>query len=83
MIDKLMPHLLNFYRRRWAYAVGEVVSILVFTLCSSVLIRASESLQGTDFEMSKFTAVCFMALSGGTFTLTVCLKKIDKSDVDK
>lgn len=79
VINRILPHLLTLYRRQWAYAIGEVVSISVFAICASILVNNECCISG-NFEMSRLSAACFVALSAGTFILSVCLKKIDKNN---
>lgn len=78
MLSFLFPRFLSYPRRRWAYAVGEVVSIAVFALCASVAIGSNSYRMGlNDPGMARITALCFMALSAGTFIIVVSLKQID------
>lgn len=78
MLAYLFPDFLTHSRRRWAYACGEVVSIVVFALCASVAFADRAYRIGVgDPGMARITAWCFMALSAGTFAIVVCLKQID------
>jgi len=58
--------------RVYSYAIGEVMSITVFAFTFSVFFGLPVA-EG----MAKTTAICFMALSAGTFVLSTCLKRID------
>jgi hypothetical protein len=78
MISSLFPDFMKYSRRRWAYAIGEVVSIAVFALTSSVAVQGRAFRIGVnDPGMARITAICFMALAAGTFVIVVCLKQLD------
>jgi hypothetical protein len=78
MLSRLFPWLMSYGQRRWAYAIGEVMSIAVFALCSSVAVQGRAFRIGAnDPGMARITAICFMALAAGTFVIVVCLKQID------
>lgn len=75
---RMISRWMTFGRRRWAYAIGEIVSIVVFSLCCSVLFVEHGYAAGeNDPGMARITAGCFIALSAGMFVFSVCLKKID------
>lgn len=78
MLRFLFPNFLNYSRRRWAYALVEVVSIAVFALCASVALQGRAFRIGlNDPGMARITAWCFITLSAGMFVIVVCLKQID------
>jgi hypothetical protein len=78
MLTHFFPNFLTRQRRRWCYAVVEVLSIVVFAVCASVSIGMRGYRLGlADPGMARITAMCVMALSAGTFVVTVCLKQID------
>ena len=77
MLNYLFPNLLSRVRRQWAYAIGEVVSIAVFALTFSVAVGNRGYSIGLG--MPRITALCFMAISAGTFVLATCSKRTDKA----
>lgn len=78
MLNYLFPSLLTRMRRQWAYSIGEVVSIAVFGVASSVVMSSRTYRIG--FEMSRISGLCFMAVSAGLFVVATCLKRIDKNE---
>ena len=76
--ELMITRFLSWPVRRYAYAVGEIVSIAVFAFTFSVLFADRGYQVGLhDPGMAKPTAGCFMALSAAAFLLSTCLKKID------
>lgn len=81
MLNYLFPGLLTQIRRQWAYAIGEVVSIAVFGISSSVAMgNRAYRIGMADPGMARITAICFMAVSGGLFVVATCLKRIDRNE---
>lgn len=78
-MEILIGRFLSYRRRRWAYAVIEIIPIAIFGLCFSVVFSDRAYRIGiNDPGMARITAACFMAVSAVLFVLAVCLKKIDR-----
>lgn len=79
MITHFFPNCLTQPRRRWLYAIVEIVAIVVFAICAGVVFGERGFRLGiTNPQMAQVTGWCLMALSVCLFTLAVCLKSIDR-----
>lgn len=78
VLKYLFPEFLNYHRRRWTYALVEVLSVAVFALCSSTAIMGRPFRIGLDDPgMPRITAMALMGVTAALFTLVVSVKQID------
>lgn len=68
----------SYSRRRWAYALGELVAISTAALCAFSLVGGQRyRINPTDGGISPFTAACVGALALVVFVITVVVREQD------